>query len=129
MKYLVAANSADLNAKIAKLFGYAPYYLIVDTETMEYLTVQGIGHDEPSHGMSRFANLDIKHAIVGNIGPAAFKDLISIGWSVFSCHGMTVMEALEKVRSDMIPHLEKPTMKVSIRSANKTNEHKHVDRS
>ena len=114
MKYLVAASDADLNSKISKRFGHASYYLVADPNTLEFEVHKGAGEDEPSHGIGRFLNYDIKAVIVGNIGPGAFQDVSSAGWTVYSCLGLTVSEAVEKVRNGLVSALTAPTMKRSI---------------
>ncbi len=115
MKFLVAATAPDLDAKIHKRFGGADYYIVIDPDTQKYSAIQGKGEDEPTHGISQFVGLDIGTVIVGNIGPAAFRDSVKMGWSVYSCHGMTVREAIEKVQSGQISPLKAPTMKRSVR--------------
>ena len=114
MKYLVAASGVSLDAKISKRFGHATYYLVVDPDTFEFETKTGAGENEPSLGIGRFLDYDIKAVIVGNIGPGAFQDVSNAGWSVYSCLGLTVREAVEKVRNGLVPTLTAPTMKRSI---------------
>ncbi|RLC68193.1 MAG: dinitrogenase iron-molybdenum cofactor biosynthesis protein, partial [Chloroflexi bacterium] len=36
MKVAVSSNGSDLNAPVSPVFGRCPYYIFVDTETMEY---------------------------------------------------------------------------------------------
>ncbi len=115
MKFLVAATAPDLSAKIHKRFGSADYYIVIDPETLKYNAIHGTGKDEPTHGIRRFVGLDIGTVIVGNIGPGVFSDIAEMGWSVYSCHGMTVREAIEKVQSGQISPLKAPTMKRSVR--------------
>jgi len=119
MKYLVSVNTVDLDSKVAKLFGYCPHFLVVDPETMEFTATSGVDHDEPNHGLNKFAGQDIDRVIVGNIGPTAYREVTNKGWKVYSCHSITAREAVEKVKNDEIPLLSKPTMKVSVHDAQK----------
>ncbi|MDP8206901.1 MAG: NifB/NifX family molybdenum-iron cluster-binding protein [Candidatus Electryonea clarkiae] len=114
MKYLIAASAADSDAKIAKRFGHAEYYLTVDSEIMEFTVSPGFGEDQPFHGANRFTGSGIQRVIVGNVGPSAFRDLINAGLSVYSCHGITVLEAVKKVHSGLVAPLEAPTMRRSV---------------
>ena len=114
MKYLVAASEINLDAKISKRFGHAEYFLIVDPVTLEFDYKPGVGHDEPCHGIGRFSGYDIKAVIVNNIGPGAFENVCDAKWQVYSCPGLTVREAVEKVRDKLVPALTAPTMKRSI---------------
>ena len=114
MKYLVAASAANLDAKISKRFGHASYFLIVDPETFEFEVKTGVDENEPSRGIERSFNQDIKTVIVGNIGPGAFANMSNTGWQIYSCIGLTVREAVEKVRDGLVSALTASTMKRSI---------------
>ena len=114
MKYLAAATDPNLDAVMFKRFGHAPYWLVIDSETMRFTVIEGEGEDHPRHGLDRILGLGVKRAIVGNIGPHAFGDLKTMGIAIFSCHRLTVREALEKVERGDIAELTEPTMKVSV---------------
>ncbi|NQT35414.1 NifB/NifX family molybdenum-iron cluster-binding protein [bacterium] len=116
MKYLVAASAADLDAKISKRFGHANYFLIVDPETFEFEVKTSVGENDPSRGIGRYFNQDIKTVIVGNIGPGIFTSMSNTGWQIYSCIGLTVREAVEKVRDGLVSALTASTMKHSIRN-------------
>ncbi len=115
MIYLIAANEPDLDAKISKRFGHAPYYLILNSETLEFTSIKGPDQDEPSDEFSRFAEAGARGAILGNVGPFAFEKLRGLGWDIYSCTGSTVREAVEKVTGGEVDPLSKPTMKRSVR--------------
>jgi predicted Fe-Mo cluster-binding NifX family protein len=114
MRYLVVATAGDLDAKVHKRFGHADVFLVVDSETLEFTVMKGVGHEEPHHGIGRFDGKGINRVIVGNIGPEAFKDVRAVGWEVFLCRNMTVREAIKKVHSGELSPLEAATMKQSI---------------
>jgi len=113
-KYLVAASAPDMDAKIAKRFGHAEYHLIVDPETLEFESATGSGEDQPSQGVYRFRDKGINKVIVGNIGPGAYNQVKAVGLEIFSCIGMTVRDAVDKVHKGEVRPLDAPTMKVSI---------------
>lgn len=123
MKYLVASINPYLDSKISKRFGHSEHFLIVDSENFEFEVISGVGHDEPSHGIARFLGRDVEAVIVVNIGPGAFNDVRNAGWSVYSCPGLTVKEAVEKVRLGSVPALTAPTMKHSVHSGQKCASH------
>lgn len=116
MRYLIAATAPNLEAKIAKRFGHAPFYLILNPETYDFAAIAGPGEDEPSYRIGRFSSKGVERVILGNVGPQAFDNLVSAGWSVYSCIGLSVKEAVDRVRNDVVPVLEAPTMKRSIQS-------------
>ena len=115
MRYLIAATAPNLEAKIAKRFGHAPYFLVLDPETHRFEAIKGPDEKEPSYGISRFTGKDIERVILGNIGPHAFRDLITAGWEIYACIGMSVKDAVDKVRKGEVAPLRAPTMKHSIR--------------
>ncbi|MDP8240332.1 MAG: NifB/NifX family molybdenum-iron cluster-binding protein [Candidatus Hatepunaea meridiana] len=128
MRYLIAALTPDLDAKVHRRFGGAEYYIVIDSELTELSFITGKGEDQPTHGIGRFLHMGIERVIVGNIGPNAFRQIRQVGWSMYSCHGMTVREAVEKVENGSIPPLKAPTMKVSVHSdRNKSKRKKHKD--
>jgi len=116
LKYLIAASAPSLDAKIAKRFGHAPFYLILDPETYDFAAIAGPGEDEPSYKIGRFTGRGVDRVILGNVGPQAFNSLVSAGWSVYSCIGLSVKDAVDRVHKDIVPVLEAPTMKRSIQS-------------
>ena len=123
MKYLVASINPDLDSKISKRFGHSDFFLVVDSENFEFEVISGVGHDEASYSIARFSGRDVKGVIVVNIGPGAFKDVRNAGWLVYSCPGLTVREAVEKVRLGSVPALTAPTMKHSVHSGKKGTGH------
>lgn len=125
MKYLIASSGPDLQAQIAKRFGHAEYFIVLDSETMEYRSLPGVGHDEPAHGIGRFRSQGVERVILGNIGPEAFQDLKQAGWTPYLCRKMTVREAVEKVESGEVSPLESPTAKRSIHSGRQAEDGGH----
>jgi predicted Fe-Mo cluster-binding NifX family protein len=117
MKYLVAASEPKLEAKVSKRFGHSEYFMVVDSETLSFEAIKGVGHDQPRHGVGQFSKFNIERLIVGNIGPGAFVNVKDMGWAVFSCIGLTVNEAIAKVHYGEVSELTAPTMKQSVHSA------------
>lgn len=113
-KYLVAANGSGLDAKVSARFGHAAYYLIVEPETMEFAALPGVGEDEPSPPVGQFVTEGLSSVITANIGPGAYADIAASGLRAYICRGMTVREAVEKVRSGEMAPAPKPTMERSI---------------
>lgn len=116
MNYLIAASAPSLDAKISKRFGHAPFYLILDPVSLDFETIKGPRENDPSYDIRRFAGKGVDRVILGNIGPQAFNSLVGAGWSVYSCIGLSVREAVEKVRDGNVSALKAPTMKRSIQT-------------
>ncbi len=114
MKVLVAAEKNSLESRVARRFGHAPYYLIVDTENIEY-QVQKNEHSGENHEMIYdFAKQGVKMFLTGNIGPHAFDIIKSLGLKVALARGISVFEALEKLHHDELQILDGPTLKRSV---------------
>ncbi|MHC1579528.1 MAG: NifB/NifX family molybdenum-iron cluster-binding protein, partial [Candidatus Alkanophagales archaeon] len=80
-------------------FGRCRYFVIVDTETMEYEAVRNESADAPGgagvQAAQTVASLGVEAVITGNIGPNAFQTLSAAGIRVFTgAHG-TVRDAVE----------------------------------
>ncbi len=103
MKIAVSAQGKDLNASVDPRFGRAPYFIIVDPDTMEYEAVdnkqslnlpQGAGVQAAMNVINREAKI----LLTGNCGPKAFKTLKAAGVDVITGVKGTVKEAVEKFK-------------------------------
>jgi len=121
-KYLVASSGDTLDSKVSGRFGHSKYFLIIDPQTMKFEAFRGISNDEYMQGTGRFVNMGIKKVIVGNIGPSAYKEVISSGCTVYLCRNISVREAIKKVENGDVPLLKEPTLKESIHSARKAGD-------
>ncbi len=117
MKLLVAADAASLDSRIAKRFGHAAFYLLVDTDTLDVEPIGNTGHDEKHEVIATMAGNGATAAIVGNIGPGAFKQLGAKKMQVALARNMTVREAIDRFKSGQLRVLDKPTVKESIRDS------------
>ncbi len=124
MKYLIAATEPNLEARVHKRFGHADYYLVVDADTLEFTWFEGLSQDQPHHDFLRFLDPQIGAVITGNIGPNAFQDIQQLSLKVYSCIGLTVKEAIEKVKGGKISSLSASTMKHSIHTARQSGREK-----
>ena len=73
MRVLIAAQGPTLDDQVAKRFVHAPYYLILDSDTLEVQVLHNAGHDESHAIIPRAARKGVAVAITGNIGPQAFE--------------------------------------------------------
>ncbi|MBD3166589.1 hypothetical protein GF324_08320 [bacterium] len=116
MHYLVAADGPTLDAPISKRFGHASFHLLVNSETMKVVKMEG-GEVEsfPAHGIQRFCyTIKVDGVIAGNIGPHAFEDIRREGWPMYIVRKSTVREAIEKVAAGDVVAATEPSMKRSI---------------
>lgn len=84
MKIAVSANGPDLEAQVDPRFGRAPFFLIVNPETMEFDVVPNQPNLQASQGAGiQSAALVARHRpaaiLTGHCGPKAFQTLQAAG--------------------------------------------------
>ncbi len=121
MKVLIATRENNLDSPVSKRFGHAPYYLIVDPDTMQVNVVDNRNPDEEhDHAIiPQAAKAGVKVFITGNIGPQAYQLVESLNLQVALARKMSGKDALEKLRRGELKILAAPTLKHSI------HDHKH----
>jgi predicted Fe-Mo cluster-binding NifX family protein len=124
VQVVIAANGPTLDSAVAKRFGHAPYYLMVNTATMQVQVIANYDHrDETDH----HGQHDESHAIIpqlvgqgaelfitGNIGPHAFELVQSLNRQVAVARKMSAGEALARLQRGELEILSAPTVKQSI---------------
>ena len=99
MKVSVSSNGNDLNAQASPVFGRCPYYIFVDTESMEFEAVANPAISAPGgagiQAAQFVASQGAKAVLTGKMGPNAFNVLQTAGVQVFTVAGGTVREAVE----------------------------------
>jgi len=122
MRYLVAADGPDLDSSVAKRFGHALVYLLVDGDTMEF-KVMDRAWDNVSEDMAgALLHMEAAGVVTGNIGPSAFEHVNGRGIQVYICRSMTAREAIEKVVAGDCQPADKSTLKKSIQDHRKRDD-------
>ena len=111
MKILLAADSDNLDSKIAKRFGEAAYYLIYNSETKEFEARINKGHDDNHQSLIDLVDEGVTHFLIGNTGPNAFNILKKASAKMFLGRNMVAKEAIEKLLNNEIEELTSPTLK------------------
>jgi len=99
MKIAVSSMEGSLSEKASPIFGRCPYFVIVDSETMEFESLQNPGV-EMRGGAGPEAARQInekgcKVILTGNVGPNAMAALKEYGIEVVEGAKGTVREAVE----------------------------------
>ena len=98
MKIGVVSEGDTLDSYVADDFGYAPYFLIVDMETLDYTVIENEHVNAVSGaGMlvaKAIAELGVDAVIVGGIGPHGYEILADAGITVSSDEDGTVEESV-----------------------------------
>ena len=109
MKIAVSSTTNTLEGKIDQRFGRCPYFLIIDSETLEFTVI-----DNESAMTSGGAGIkaaetivqsNAKVVITGNIGPNAFDVLHQAGIKVFRSSG-TVRDTVEKFKAEELEEIK-----------------------
>ena len=103
MKVCVTSQGNDLNAAVDPRFGRCQYFMIVDTETLDFKAIENPNLDSRGGAgiqSGQFvAGNQAKAVLTGNVGPKAFATLNAAGISVYTGAAGTVQEALDNFKA------------------------------
>ncbi len=99
MKILISAESDTLDGKVSDRFARAPYFIVVESDNMEFESVQN--PFTLDHGMGpKIAKLAIEKSVKAIIsavpGPNAQKILIDSGIELYNGAGRNIKEVLKE---------------------------------
>jgi predicted Fe-Mo cluster-binding NifX family protein len=113
MKIAVSAIENSLDGQIDPIFGRCRYFLIVDSETMDFEAVSNKGAIASGgagiYAAQTIANKGVGVLITGDVGPIAFQILSPIEIKVFTVSSGTVREALERYMSGSLRQISGAT--------------------
>jgi predicted Fe-Mo cluster-binding NifX family protein len=102
MKICVSASADNLDAQVDPRFGRCPYFMIVDSETMEFEaipnTATGAMGGAGIQAAQTVAGKGIHAVLTGNVGPNAFQALSATGIKIVVGAFGTVRETVEKYK-------------------------------
>jgi predicted Fe-Mo cluster-binding NifX family protein len=114
MKICVSATSNGLDAPIDPRFGRCPYFVIVDSETMQFETIQNIASGATGgagiQAAQTIASKGVEVLITGNVGPNAFQALSAVGIKIVTGAFGTVREVIEKYKRGELSETDEPTV-------------------
>lgn len=108
MKVCVSAISGSLDAQVDSRFRRYQYFLIVDTETMEFEAVPNTNADSLGdteiQAAQTVVNRGVKVVLTGNIGINAYQVFSSAGIEIITAISGTAREAVERFKKGQLPH-------------------------
>jgi predicted Fe-Mo cluster-binding NifX family protein len=114
MKICVSASSGSLDANVDSRFGRCPYFVVVDSETLEFTVVSNdstnAAHGAGIQAAQTVANMGVKVVITGNVGPNAFNVLSATGIKIVTGASGSVRDAVEKYKSGQLKEVGNPTV-------------------
>ena len=103
MKIAVTSEGKDLDSKVDQRFGRAKYFIIIDTDTMNYEVVDNAAATEGGGAGVKAARTIIEKGcealLTGNCGPNAYEVLKSGNVQVITGIKGSVREAVESFKS------------------------------
>jgi predicted Fe-Mo cluster-binding NifX family protein len=114
MKICVPASSDDLDADVDPRFGRCQYFVIVDSETMEFSAIlndsTNAAHGAGIQAAQTVTNMGAKVVLTGNVGPNAFNVLSATGIKIVTGVSGSVRDAVERYKSGQLKETTNPTV-------------------
>jgi len=114
MKICVTSVSDNLDAQVDQRFGRCQYFMIIDSDSMQFEPVPNMALASGSGAGIQAAQL-IAHKktsvlITGNVGPKAFQALSAAGIKIVTGASGKVREVVEKYREGLFSETKTPTV-------------------
>jgi len=114
VRIAIASTGKTLESEVDQRFGRAAYFVIVDTETMNFSTFANdrvAAEAEAGVGAARaVAGAGVRGVLTGNCGPNAERILRAAGVRLYSPVAGTVLEAIELFQSGRLIEAEGPNV-------------------
>ena len=114
MKIGITAMGKNLDADVDQRFGRCRYFIIVDTESMDFETLSNenvmASGGAGVQAAQTIVNKGIEAIITGNVGPNAFQTLSAAGIRIYTGASGTVREVIEKYKKGEFKETENPNV-------------------
>ena len=114
MKICVSAVANSLDAQLDPRFGRCPYFVIVDSESMQFEAIPNMASGAMGgagiQAAQIIANKGVKVVITGNVGPNAFQALSAAGIKIVTGAFGTVREVVEKYKKGELSETNAPSV-------------------
>lgn len=110
MKVGVSSTGENLDANVDQRFGRCKYFLIVDTESMEFEVLSNenamASGGAGIQAAQTIAKTGAEVVVTGNVGPNAFQTLSAAGMKIFTGASGTIKESIEKYKKGELKETE-----------------------
>lgn len=114
MKVIISATGETLDAPVDPRFGRCQYFVMVDTETMDFSAQSNMQKNAMGgagvQAAQYVANEDVDAVVTGSVGPNAFQTLSAAGVKVFTGAEGTVKDAVEALNQGLLQETETSTV-------------------
>jgi predicted Fe-Mo cluster-binding NifX family protein len=115
MKIAITSQSNNLSSEIDERFARCEYFLIVDTETLNYEVIENSAKDASGgagmQAVKTISDKGVSAVITGNVGPNALTLLKEANIKVYLGSGK-IKDAIEKFKKGELKELSSPTVGV-----------------
>jgi len=114
MRIAITSTGETLDSQVDPRFGRAAYFLIGDSETMDFRVIENEGVMAAGGAGISSAKLvidaDAEAVLTGNCGPNAERTLRAANVKLYTGAKGTVTEAIELFRDDKLPQADGPNV-------------------
>jgi predicted Fe-Mo cluster-binding NifX family protein len=114
MKICVTSEGDNLGSKVDPRFGRCQYFIIVNTDTMQFEAIKNPNIESSGGAGIQSAQLiaskQVKGVLTGNVGPNAFQTLQASGVDIFTGVSGTVKDAVEKHKKGEFKQTQNPSV-------------------
>lgn len=114
MKICITSEGGNLDSKVDPRFGRCEYFIIVDTDSLEFEAVKNPNIESMGGAGIQSAQLvaskQVKAVVTGNVGPNAFKALQAAGVQIFINASGRLKEAIEKFKKGEFEAVSGPSV-------------------
>lgn len=110
MKIGISSTGKDLEANVDARFGRCQYFIIVDTESMDFdvLPNESVAASGGAgiQAAQTLVKQDLTAVLTGNMGPNAFQTLTAAGLKIITGVSGTVRDAVDQFKKGKLPEAE-----------------------
>ena len=114
MKIAISATDKDLNANVDQRFGRCKYFLIVDSENMDFNVISNESSMASGGAGIKAAETVVNNGasvlITGNIGPNAHRTLLTGGVKIYTGINGTIKEAIKNFKQGNLKETDNPSV-------------------
>ena len=115
MKIGVSSSGNNMEALVDPRFGRCPYFVLVDSESMQFEAVPNLAATSGSgagiQAAQTITSKQVQVLITGNVGPNAFRALSAAGMTVITGASGKVREVIEKYKKGVLSETREPTVR------------------
>jgi predicted Fe-Mo cluster-binding NifX family protein len=114
MKIAVTSQGKDLNAEVDPRFGRCQYFIVIDTESGSFESLDNesanLGGGAGIRTAQTLIDKNVEAVLTGNVGPNAFQTLSAAGIKIYAGISGKVSEAVEQFKSGSLKPYEAPSV-------------------